>query len=413
MSYRDYDPLRKLSEVHPHNASGGVNPTLEDSVTFAHDPSAIEGGFRGEGGEDFDVYGRLSHPSLRYLGRQFNAIEDAGLSICVSSGQACSALVLSSLLRRGDHVVASNRLYGGTASLLDELPTLFGVWVTRVDVTNFEEVERALKQKHTKLLLVETVSNPSLVASNIPALAELAHRRGAYLCVDNTFMPLVVQPLRLGADLTYHSLTKFGSGQSDVMGGVVCVGRALVAEDGEVQKRMKSYLGLFGPVMYHGVAHEISKRLPHLWIRFREASGCAKSVAEMFRNYGFVVHYPSLSGYPHVEAIRNIMRTDELGYGAVLAVDFKSSDVAMQFARNLEAAQGGLSAVSLGSAHTYVCVPFASVHFAMHDKDVSGITNYQVPPELTEGLTRIACGYNIPPEEFCRKIAAAIPSKIR
>lgn len=409
MAYRDYDPVLALAGVRPKTESQGVNPALEDSITFAHDPEDIAAVFRGQRGENVHIYGRFSHPSLVFLGRQFKAIEDASFALCLASGQACASLMFHSLLDRGEHIVVSNRLYGGTVSLLDDLPRSLGIRVTRVDVTNLDAVERALNKKHTKLLFVESVSNPSLVACDIPKLGELAHKRGAYLAVDNTFMPLAVLPLRCGADLVMHSLTKFAGGQSDGIGGIICAGRS-IANEGGVVKRMKSHLSLHGPVMYHGLAHEISKRIPHLRIRFREGSHSAQAVAEGLAQRGIRVHYPSLDGYTHTDAFTAILRTRELGCGAVLAADFGSGEAAMRFARNLDAAHGGYSAVSLGSAHTYVCAPLASVHCAQHDKEVQGLVNHRAPPELTQGLVRIACGYELPPELQWQKVKAAIPT---
>ncbi len=408
MAYCDYDPVLQLADVRPETRSQGVNPALEDSITFAHDPADIAAAFRGQRDENFFIYGRFSHPSLVFLGRQFKAIEDARFALCLASGQACAALIFYSLLNRGDHIVVSNRLYGGTVSLLDDLPRSLGIRVTRVDITNLDEVEQALKKKRTKLLFVESVSNPSLVACDIPKLGALAHKQGAYLGVDNTFMPLAVLPLRCGADLVMHSLTKFGGGQSDGLGGIICVGES-IASDAELLKRMKSYLSLNGPVMNHGLAHEISKRLSHLRIRFREGSHSAQAVAEGLVLRGIRVHYPSLVSYAHIDAMNAILRTHSLGYGAVLAADFVTGEAAMQFARNLDVTHGGYSAVSLGSAHTYVCAPLASVHCAQHDKEIAGMANHRAPPELTPGLVRIACGYELPPELQWKKVEAAIP----
>jgi methionine-gamma-lyase len=408
MAYRDYDPVSKLAGVRPENQFQGVNPSLEDSITFAHDPADIAAGFRGQRNENFHIYGRFSHPSLIFLGRQFKAIEDASFTMCLSSGQACAALIFSALLNRGAHVVASNRLYGGTVSLLEDLLRALGVHVTWVDITNLDEVKKALKKKRTKLLFVESVSNPSLVACDIPKLGELAHASGAYLGVDNTFMPFAVLPLRCGADLVMHSLTKFASGQSDAIGGIICAGDRILSDEGVV-KRMRSHLAMQGPVMYHGLAHEISKRIPHLRIRFREGSHSAQAVAEGLASRGIRVYYPGLEDYAHVDALHAILRTGELGYGAVLAADFVTGEAAMQFARNLDVIHGGYSAVSLGSAHTYVCAPLASVHCAQHDKELQGLANHRAPPELTPGLVRIACGYEIPPELMWKKVEAAIP----
>ncbi len=408
MTYQNYDPILELAAVRSQNIHHGVNPALEDSITFAHDPVDIAAGFRGQRGDDFHIYGRFSHPSLHFLSRQFMAIEDAGSALLFASGQAATAAVFHTLCRDGDHVVVSSRLYGGTVSFLDTLLEYRNIRVTRVDITNLAEVKRALKKKRTTLLFAESVSNPSIVACDLAQLATLAHEAGAYMAVDNTFMPLAVLPLRLGADIVMHSLTKFGSGQSDLLGGILCFGHAF-ADDKARMGQFRSYLSLHGAVMFHGSAHEISKRLPHLRIRIREASEAARKVAEGLFEKGIQVYYPSLPAYVQRDAISAILRTTELGYGSVIAADLRTPELAMEFARRFEAQHGGYSAVSLGSAHTYLCAPLASVHCAQNDKVAKGLINYRAPPELTPGLVRIACGYELPPEMLWDKVEAALP----
>lgn len=155
--------------------------------------------------------------------------------------------------------------------------------------------------------------------------------------------------------------------------------------------------------MFHGSAHEISKRLPHLRIRVREASQAAQEVAEGLSQNGIRVCYPSLASYAQKGAIRAILRTTMLGYGAVIATDLKSPELAMEFVLRFKAQHGGYSAVSLGSAHAHICASLASVHCAQNDKVAKGLINYRAPPELTPGLVRIACGYKLPPEMLWKR----------
>lgn len=417
MSYRDYDPIRELSRVRPENQFHGVNPAMEDSITYAHDPLDIEAKFRGERGEDFHVYGRFSHPSLRFLSRQFVAIEDASTAIAFATGQAAMAAIFASVCQPGDHVVVSNRLYGGTVSFIDTQLITRNIRVTRVDITDHHEVKKALEEEGTKLLFVESVSNPSLVACDIGKLAKLAHKTGVLMAVDNTFMPLAVLPLRLGADIVMHSLTKFASGQSDLLGGILCFGCTLSemgvgkkpSENKKLIDRFRSHLSLHGAVLYHGTAHEVSKRMPHLRIRFKEASNAALCVADALVRAGIPVHYPGLAQYPHRKAMDANLITRDLGFGAMIAADLRTPERAMEFARRLEKAGGGYSAVSLGSSHTYVCAPLASVHCRQADEQKAGKANHRAPPELTEGLVRIACGYDLPPRILADLLLDAIP----
>ena len=145
MGDHNYDPVLEMASIRPENTYHGVNPTLEDSITFAHDPVDLAAGFRGQMGNDFHIYGRFSHPSHAFLARQFMAIDDAGFALPLASGQAAAAVIVHGVCSRGDHIVASNRLYGGTVSLLDTLPEFRNIHVTRVDITDLRAVQKILQ----------------------------------------------------------------------------------------------------------------------------------------------------------------------------------------------------------------------------------------------------------------------------
>ena len=151
------------------------------------------------------MYGRSFNPTVQHLGRQLAALEGAEAGYCCASGMAATSAVLLALCDSGDHIVASNAVYGGTFALLkDFLPKKCNISTSFVDITDAAAVRAALARPRTRALFTEAVANPTLVVADLPALVEAAHAAGAQLVVDNTFTPLVVSPLAWGADVVVH-----------------------------------------------------------------------------------------------------------------------------------------------------------------------------------------------------------------
>lgn len=397
MTYRDYDPIRALHEVRHDDLFGGVNPPIIDCVTFKQDPVLLEQCFKGLFGPEDDhyAYARFAHPNTEFLGCQISAIEDAAWTCVVGSGQAAMSTVVNALAGPGHTIVASSRLYGGTLNLLNALKESQRNGVVFVDATNLEEIEKALTRLPS-LFILEPVSNPSVVAVDIPAIVALAKRFGVLVVADNTFMPLSVLPLRLGADVVVHSLTKYMSGSSDGLGGSISLARGLPAE---IKVKIKRHVALNGPILHHSFAATLSKRMSGLASRLRESSSIARSVAEGFFRKGLQTYAPMLPRhYPHNTVLKKILFSERFGRGSVIAVDFETVARAIEFVRLQEKHSAGYSAVSLGSSHTYVCAPFTSVS--------SGSS--QGPKELTSSLVRIAIGYDVPAELLWEKFSRAL-----
>ena len=394
MNYRDYDPIVALHKVTHRCPFGGVNPPDITSITFDHDPTLINAGFAGILGpsEDHYIYGRLSGPNNAYLESQISAIEDAEWTETFASGQGAMSAVINALTKPGDVIVASTRLYGGTLNHLRSLESDRGVRVAFVDVTDPLQLAKAGAEQKPKLVLVEAISNPSLFAADIANCAKVAHANGALLVVDNTFTPLVVLPLRLGADIVVHSLTKYMSGKSDHLGGSVSIRRQLPLH---VKANIASYLAKHGAVLDRSVAHDLLIRLPSMWHSYKTASEAALHVARNMQQKGLRVFYPGLSSHPQRSVVRKIFRTQELGYGGMIAVDFGAPNEAMRFIRKIREEKIGYSAVSLGSNHLYVCAPVSSV---------SSAATEDVPPELTPALVRISVGDNLPANILWEKL---------
>ena len=221
-----FDPAANFAALrHEFGEHGGVNMSIEASTTF----TVMQAGtmpeiFRGHRGPDQGgcyLYGRHFNPTVYVLGRQVAALEGALAGYATASGLGAISSTIMQLASHGEHVVADRTLYGGTFALLhDYLPLKAGIHTTFVDGKDLSAVEAAITPK-TRLIYAESVSNPTLRVADIPALGAIAKRHGIPLVIDNTFMPMALSPIPLGADIVVHSLTKFMNGASDIIGGAV------------------------------------------------------------------------------------------------------------------------------------------------------------------------------------------------
>lgn len=398
MAYRDYDPIRALHDVTHNDLFGGVNPPIIDCITFKQDPVLLEQCFKGMFGPEDDhyVYARFGHPNTEFLGCQISAIEDAEWTCVVGSGQAAMSTVVNAFTEPGDIIVASNRLYGGTINLLNSLKKWRGVNVRFVDITDLAAVEKAIRGVRVKMLIVEPVSNPSVVTADIPALAALAYRANVISVADNTFMPLAVLPLRLGMHIVIHSLTKYVSGSSDGLAGSISLARGLPAE---IKVKIRRHVALHGPALHYLFAATLSKRMAGLAGRLRESSSVAREIAKKFVKKGLRTYAPMLpKQYAQNVVLKKILFSEDFGRGSVIAVDFETVTRAIEFVRQQAKQSAGSSAVSLGSSHTYVCAPFTSVSSGSSDG----------PKELTSSLVRIAIGYDAPASLLWEKFAKSL-----
>ena len=253
------DPVERLATLrHESGEHGGVNMSIEASTTF----TVMEAGtmpeiFQGRLGPDDGgcfLYGRHFNPTVYVLGRQLAAMEGAEAGYCASSGLGAISCALLGLLDQGDHVVASDTLYGGTYAMLKEFfPLKCGITTTFVDTNDAEAVAAACTEK-TKVIYAESVSNPTLRVANLPMLADIAHKHNAKLVVDNTFTPLAITPMDHGADVVVHSMTKFVNGASDFIAGAVVGSGEFV---GSLMDLHTGPLMILGPTM-DPQAHHLS-----------------------------------------------------------------------------------------------------------------------------------------------------------
>jgi methionine-gamma-lyase len=382
------DPVERLAALrHEFGEHGGVNMSIEASTTF----TVMEAGtmpeiFQGRLGPDDGgcfLYGRHFNPTVYVLGRQLAALEGAEAGYCTGSGLGAISCALLGLLNQGDHVVASDTLYGGTWAMLAEFfPKKCGIQTTFVDINDPDAVAAACTDR-TRVVYAESLSNPTLRVADLPMLADVAHSHGAKLVVDNTFTPLAITPMDHGADVVVHSLTKFVNGASDFIAGAVCGTAEFV---GSLMDLHMGPLMILGPTMDPQVAHSISLRVPHLPIRMIEHARRAQVFAERLQAAGVAVSYPGLPAHPDHARFCEIGRP-EYGFGGLLTIDAGSRVRAESLMDDLQNTEGfGFMAVSLGYFDTLMSCSASSTSSELTDE---ALTAAGIAP----GLLRMSIGF--------------------
>ncbi|MDJ0909764.1 MAG: aminotransferase class I/II-fold pyridoxal phosphate-dependent enzyme [Woeseiaceae bacterium] len=382
------NPIEALALLnHEFGEHGGVNMSIEASSTFTvMDPHTMPEMFKGlKGPENAGcyLYGRHFNPTVYNLGRQLAALEGTEAAYCTASGMGAISATVMALCEKGDHIVASNTVYGGTYALMhDFLPGKADVTTTFVDVTDFDAVKAAITPS-TRVLYTESIANPTLRVADIPKLAAIAKDAGIALVVDNTFTPLILSPAALGADVVIHSITKFISGMSDIIAGAICGSHDFI---GSLMDLHDGPLMLLGPTMDPKVASDIALRIPHLPLRMAAHGERALALAERVEARGFDVCYPGLDSHPD-KALFDELRCEEYGYGGVMTIDLHDEERANELMSLLQNKYHfGFMAVSLGYFDTLMSCSGSSTSSEMTDEDKSAAG-------ISPGLVRMSVGY--------------------
>ncbi|KZX58719.1 cystathionine beta-lyase [Halioglobus sp. HI00S01] len=398
-------PVEALANLrHEFGEHGGVNMSIEASSTFTViDPGTMPEIFTGQKGPDNAgcyLYGRHFNPTVYNLSRQLAAMEGTESAYCAASGMGAISAAILALCEAGDHIVSSNTIYGGTYALMhDFLPLKCGMTTSFVDSSDLDAVRSAITDK-TRVLYVESVSNPTLRVANIPALADIAHNAGIPLVVDNTFSPLLISPAHLGADIVVHSMTKFIGGASDLIAGAVCASQAFI---GQLMDLHTGPLMILGPTMDPNVAANIALRLPHLPLRMSAHGARALALAERLQQRGTQVSYPGLATHPD-NALLAELGNAEFGAGGVLTIDAGSKEKALELMGALQNEQQfGFMAVSLGYFDTLMSCSASSTSSEMEDEDIQAAG-------ISPGLVRLAVGYTGTLEQRWSQLEAALDS---
>ena len=281
----------------PDPQTGAVNVPIYASSTFAQDGvGGMRGGFE---------YARTGNPTRRPLEANLAALESGTFGRAFGSGMAATDCVLRSLLRPGDHLVIPNDAYGGTFRLIDKVFTQWGIEYTPAAVSDVDAVRAAIRP-NTKLVWVETPTNPLLNVGDIAAISEVAQAAGAKLVVDNTFAsPYLQQPLQLGADIALHSTTKYIGGHSDVVGG------ALVTNDEELDTKFAFLQNGAGAVPGPFDAFLTMRGIKTLALRLERHSDNAEMIVDLLTGHSAIaqVIYPGLESHPgHAVAAKQMRR---------------------------------------------------------------------------------------------------------
>ncbi|MCZ6883241.1 MAG: aminotransferase class I/II-fold pyridoxal phosphate-dependent enzyme [Gammaproteobacteria bacterium] len=286
----------------PDPTTGASAPNLVMSSTFVVDEEVSFSANNLSEDSPF-VYTRWANPTTKQLEQKLAVLEQAEACVAFASGMAATASVLFSQLSNGDHLVISNTNYPGTAEFARDTLKRFGVSVTPVDTADLDNIRNAV-QDNTRMIWIESPSNPLLRISDIKAAATIANQQGALLVVDSTFAtPIATRPLQLGADLVMHSLTKYIGGHGDAMGGSVCGNQSLIGPlRGEA---LVHYGGVISPFN----AWLILRGIATLPIRMRCHEENALKVAAFLEAHSSVekVLYPGLASHPHHQLARRQM----------------------------------------------------------------------------------------------------------
>ena len=353
---------------------GAVVPPIYQTSTFRF-RSAAHGAQLFSGEADGYIYTRMRNPTVEAMEEAVAALEGGAKALGCGSGMAAVHTAFVALLSSGDHVVCSESVYGATATLLTVIGPKFNVEVSFVDTSNLDAVEAAMKP-NTRVVFVETPGNPTLVMSDIAGAAEIAHRHGASLVVDNTFMsPVLQRPFELGADVVIHSMTKFLNGHADVIGGII------VVKTIDMYPAFRKTLNLLGGVIDPFNSFLVHRGLKTLPLRMQRHNENALEVAIFLEAHPKVkwVMFPGFPSHPQYEIGKKQMR----GSGAMIAFELTGG---LEAGRTLmDSVKLCALAVSLGGVETLIQHPASMTHATMTKEQ-------REQAKITDGLVRLSIG---------------------
>ncbi len=353
---------------------GPVVPPIYQTSTFKFN-STEEGAALFKGEAKGYIYTRLSNPTIEAMENAVAELEEGYKALGCSSGMAAISTAFYALLNGGDHIICSKAVYGPTTNLIKDILGRFNVEHTFVETTKIENIKKAINEK-TKVIYIETPANPTLDITDIEEVAKLAHDNDALLVVDNTFLsPALQQPIKLGADVVLHSMTKFLNGHADVVAGV------LVAKNEELYLKLKSVLKQLGGVIDPFNAFLVHRGIKTLGLRMQKHCSNAQKIAEFLESHPKVewVRYPGLKSHPQYE----VARKQQYGSGGMISFELKGGVEAGKTV--MDSVKLCTLAVSLGGVETLIQHPASMTHLSMGKelREAAGIT---------DGLVRLSVG---------------------
>jgi cystathionine beta-lyase/cystathionine gamma-synthase len=348
----------------PDPSTGAVAPPIFATSTYAQEELGKTKGYD---------YSRAGNPTRTRLEQNLASLEGGVAARVFSSGMAAVA-ALANLMKAGEHIVASNNLYGGVPRLFNQVLANFGLEFTYVDTSDPRNVTKAIR-KSTRFVYIETPTNPLMGLTDIAAVSEIAHKRGCQVVVDNTFMsPYFQQPINLGADMVLHSTTKFLNGHSDGIGGVlVCTTPDQAEKLAFVQKAVGAILSPFECWL-------VLRGVKTLAVRMKQHDQSGRVIADYLSQHRKVkqVFYPGLKSHPQYELACRQMS----GFGSMITFETGSLANAKKFLKRVRVCTLG---ESLGGVETLISHPATMTHAAI------GVAGRKAIG-LTDGMVRISVG---------------------
>lgn len=326
---------------------------------------AAEAAARFSGDAPGNIYSRFTNPTVRTFEERLAALEGAERCVATSSGMSAILSTCMALLKTGDHIVASRSIFGTTVGLFDNILSKFGLSTTFVELTDYKAWEASIGPE-TKMLFLETPSNPLTEIADIARLAEIAHGKGCLLVVDNCFCtPALQQPFSLGADIVIHSATKYLDGQGRCIGGAVLGSDELLAED------VVGFLRTAGTTMSPFNAWVFLKGLETLHLRMKTHCENALEIAEWLEEQAKVtrVYYPGLSSHPQ----HKLAKTQQSGFGGVLSFEVEGGQ---------KAAWNVVDSTSLFQLQLIWAMPRAPLHIHQLPHIIDSLMNNVLRQEL-------------------------------
>ncbi len=348
----------------PEGLTGAVNVPIFLTSTYQQEEIGKNKGHE---------YARLTNPTRDALEESLCSLEGGTSAHVFGSGMA-AITAMCTMMKTGDHVVCSDNVYGGTGRLFDKVLANYGLTFTYVDTSVAENVAAAIRPE-TKLVHIETPTNPMMSITDIRAVAEICHARGVEVSVDNTFLsPYFQQPIALGADIVMHSTTKFLNGHSDGLGGV------LICTKPEQAERFRFVQKCTGGILSPFESYLLLRGVKTLAVRMKQHDANGRVVADFLKGHPAVrqVFYPGLAEHPQHE----LAARQQSGFGSMISIELGSLERANAFAKRLKL---GLLAESLGGVETLICHPATMTHAAVGAEGRARLG-------ITDGLMRISVG---------------------
>ncbi len=348
----------------PEPSTGAIVAPIFQTSTYVQEALGKDKGYD---------YARTSHPNRRALERCVTRLEGGHASFVFTSGMAAIDSMFR-LLRPGDHTIISSAVYGGVYRLTTQLLCQFGLEFSFVDMSDLDLVREALRP-NTRMIYVETPTNPTMILTDISAIAALANERNITVTVDNTFMsPYLQRPIELGAHIVVHSMTKYLNGHSDALGGAVVLARPADAE--KIYFLQRSTGAGLAPMD----CFLVSRGIKTLAVRMAQHDANGMAIARYLENHPKVqfVHYPGLPSHPQ----HDLARKQQRGFGAMLSFDVGTLESARRLLNHVKLCS---LAESLGGVETLISHPATMTHASM-------------PPDarkragITDGLVRLSVG---------------------